>query len=90
VLADKDAERVLEALVPLAASISFTRPASPRSRDPEDLLALLPPAAGLLTEVIVDDLGAFASAKARASRDSGWVVVCGSLYLVGAVRARLF
>lgn len=90
VLADKDARRMLASIAPLARSLTFARPTSPRARAPSELPELLPAGARPELEVIEDDEAAFAAAVARASEDGGWVVVCGSLYLVGSVRARLF
>ena len=82
-----------EVLAPLAASLTFTRPGSPRARSPSELPALIGPAGRAETsqpiDVIESVTDAFSSARNRASRDGGWVVVCGSLYLVGDIRACL-
>lgn len=89
-LSDKDVDLMLDALAPGAASFHLTRPASRRARDPEALAeglrARLPEGA----VVPVDDVpAALAGAEARAAADGGWVVVCGSLYLVGDAAALL-
>jgi dihydrofolate synthase/folylpolyglutamate synthase len=88
VLADKDVQAMLEALAPLATSMVVTRPSSPRARHPEEVASL---AAGLGASALalepIED--AFAESRRRATQDEGWVVVCGSLYLVGDVRAIL-
>lgn len=89
VLRDKDAGRMLAALEPLAATLTLAAPSSPRARIPEDLLDLLPAAARAKATVIAGDIAAVEHALARAAGEGGWVVVCGSLYLVGAVRAWL-
>ncbi len=89
VLSDKDAGLMLEALAGLAASFCVTQPDSPRARDPHSLLE---PLTGAVQGLVVAEphVGtAVQDAAARAQRDHGWVVVCGSLYLVGDVRARL-
>jgi dihydrofolate synthase / folylpolyglutamate synthase len=89
VLQDKDARRMIEAIAPVAASITLTRPASPRARAPEDSLAWVPVAQRASVEIVPEDLEALAAAIDRARASRGSVVVCGSLYLVGAARARL-
>lgn len=89
VLGDKDAKLMLEALTPIATSLTLTRPSSPRARPPSDLVPWLPSDYAGRVEVIEGVEIALASAEARAARDLGWVVVCGSLYLVGDVRACL-
>lgn len=85
VFADKDVDAMFAALAPHAASIVFTRPSSPRARDPKALAAAWPGAAE--TSDLVAD--AFAGAAARARADGGQVVVCGSLYLIGDVLGML-
>jgi dihydrofolate synthase / folylpolyglutamate synthase len=89
VLADKDARAMVDAIAPLAASLILTRPGTPRARDPHELLAVLD--SGLIAKASVIDAPADAmrEATARARRDRGWVVVCGSLYLIGDLRAAL-
>ena len=86
-LADKDASAMVAALEPLARSITFTRPGSPRARAPEALRAMA--ISGVVTAVEEGTLAAYEAARAAAARDGGWVVVAGSLYLVGDVRAAL-
>ena len=89
-LRDKDVGLMLAALAPFARSWTFARPASVRAKDPEELAELLP--AGLPrapTGVADTPAAALHAAWDRAARDGGDVVVCGSLYLVGDVRAVL-
>jgi folylpolyglutamate synthase/dihydropteroate synthase len=50
---------------------------------------MLGPEAKRKATVIEPELDALDRAQSRAAKDKGWVVVCGSLYLVGAVRACL-
>ncbi len=88
VLSDKDVHTMLEALGPVARSMVLTRPASLRARSPGEV-ALIASGQGASAEVIEAIEDAFAEARRRASKDAGWVVVCGSLYLVGDVRAIL-
>lgn len=87
VLEDKDAKRMLEALAPGADRFIFCAPSSPRARPPRDLPALLP--ADFSGEVrVVDDVASALSEALRwGARTGGDVVGCGSLYLVGALRA---
>lgn len=86
ILTDKDAKAVLGTLAPRFRRILLTRPASSRSRDPEELLGIAGRAAGVEEdlEVALDRaLGDLAAG------DSNTLVVCGSIYLVGAVRGLL-
>lgn len=82
---DKDATAMLEALAPYVDSIVFTRPGSPRAREPSALAKLW----GGASETTDDVAEALAIATSKAAESGGWVVVCGSLYLVGDVRAML-
>jgi dihydrofolate synthase/folylpolyglutamate synthase len=81
-LADKDVERMLPPLAARADSTVLTRPPSPRALEPAALL----PWAGKGAAVEPDVERALERALDRAP---GLLVVCGSLYLVGAVRAAL-
>lgn len=89
VLSDKDAAQMLVPLARLATSFCVTRPDSPRAQDPHTLTRHW--TSGVMGSVIAQpDVGAaLHGAAARAELDGGWVVVCGSLYLVGDARARL-
>ncbi|HXU30097.1 MAG TPA: cyanophycin synthetase, partial [Thermoanaerobaculia bacterium] len=84
ILGDKDATEMLGHLVPHVARIVLTAPPSPRAKDPADLAALLPP--GALAEVVPDLDEALERALAMSRRT---LVVCGSIFLIGAVRERL-
>lgn len=86
VLGDKDARTMVSALEPLATSMIFTRPGSPRARDPAEVAKLADPAKSAVIEAPID---ALREAQQRARAGGGWVVVCGSLYLIGDVRAAL-
>ena len=91
-LGDKDAEAVLGALLPCARRLVCTRPDSPRALDPNRLAALarqIAAARSLPVDVVVVESPSLALDEAShgASRDGGAVVACGSLYLVGALRA---
>ncbi len=81
VLKKKNAAAMLERLVPAADRVILTRPPSERAQSPADL-----PVVGARSIEIVDDVeGALGRALAVSNR----VVVCGSLYLIGEVRALL-
>ncbi len=82
VLKDKDVRRMLQAIEPLAQRLILTRPSSPRAVPPEALLPMLQGD----PQVIEDVAEAFETALRH---EGGTVVVCGSLYLVGEVRALL-
>lgn len=82
VLADKPWAPMLDALRPLDVPRVYVAPGGRAPADPEALAALLPgtPARSLREGLVL--------ARAAAGPD-GLVVVCGSLYLVGAARALL-
>ncbi len=82
VLGDKDAGEMLASLAPRARHLVLTTPVSPRARPAAELLALLGGAhPGALAEP--DPEAALARALALGAET---VVVCGSIYLVGALR----
>lgn len=87
VLADKDAREMLADLAPMAERIIATAPSSPRAVPAEQLAALVRERHREV-EVVSDAKQAVERAMARARPDEV-VVVCGSLYLVGEVRAYL-
>ena len=83
-LGDKDATEMLGHLVPRAARMVLTAPPSPRAKDPAELATLLPDPSK--AEVIADLDEALERALAPSPRT---LVVCGSIFLIGAVRERL-
>ncbi|MEP7011898.1 MAG: folylpolyglutamate synthase/dihydrofolate synthase family protein [Acidobacteriota bacterium] len=83
-LGDKDAAEMLGHLVPHIAGIVLTAPPSPRAKDPAELIDLLPSATE--AEVIPDLDAALERALEMSPRT---LVVCGSIFLIGAVRERL-
>lgn len=78
-LQDKDAAAMLRELAPLAASVHFCAPDSPRAVPPRELALLWP---GAVHARVGEALQA-------ARGEGGAVLVCGSLYLVGEARAAL-
>lgn len=80
-MVDKDLKGMLQVLRPVARSWTLTRPSSPRAADPRALAALL--GDGPTVEVLEAPGAALGAARTRAQREGGWVVVCGSLYLLG-------
>jgi dihydrofolate synthase / folylpolyglutamate synthase len=78
-LQDKDAAAMLSPLAPLAQSIHYCAPASPRAIRPEELARIRP---GQVHQGV-------APAVEAARREGGAVLCCGSLYLAGEVRALL-
>jgi dihydrofolate synthase/folylpolyglutamate synthase len=87
VVSDKRVQPMLRMLLPRCASATFTPVPSPRSLDPATYLGLgqsLCP----VVEVAPSAEEALARARVRAGPDA-WVLVAGSLYLVGAVKALL-
>lgn len=81
-LADKAWEPMLDRLAPAAATRVYTRPKGRASTDPSLLAARHPGAT-------FDDVKAAYAAARRAVGAEGTVVVCGSIALVGELRAAL-
>ncbi|HVV49070.1 MAG TPA: cyanophycin synthetase, partial [Polyangia bacterium] len=86
VAADKDPRAILEALGPLAHTLVATRADSPRALAADALAA---EAARFVARrlAVADPLAALEEAGRRAA--GGLVVVCGSMFLVGPLRAHL-
>ncbi len=78
-LDDKDAAAMLEALAPLARSVHYCAPASPRALPPAALARIRPGRCH----------AAVGEALAAALKEGGVVLCCGSLYLAGEARALL-
>ena len=86
----KDVEAMLAAFCPHFDFVVATRSPSERSILPDELAALVPRGGGRKVEVVTDPGQALARARALvAGAPNGLVVVAGSIFLVGAVRARL-
>jgi dihydrofolate synthase / folylpolyglutamate synthase len=79
VLDDKDAQAMLDALAPLAKTVHYCAPDSPRAIPPARLAGIRP---GEVHQSV-------AAALAVARRLPGIVLCCGSLYLAGEARALL-
>jgi dihydrofolate synthase/folylpolyglutamate synthase len=84
----KNAAAMLAALCPHFDYVVATRSPSERSLSPETLAALVPRDRGRKVEAVADLGYALARARELVAPD-GLVVVAGSIFLVGAVRARL-
>jgi dihydrofolate synthase/folylpolyglutamate synthase len=84
VVAGKDARSMLAALGPRWDRVIATRSRNPRALPPETLAAL----AGPSTVTAADPVAALAAAR-QAAGPGGMVVVAGSVFLVGEVRAAL-
>lgn len=80
---DKDAVGLISTMNPANFSITFTT-AGPRSRNP-DQLKQLAAAAGYRSTAIDDPNNAYKDALQSAAAWNGWVLVTGSLYLVGSL-----
>lgn len=87
VLADKDVEGIVSALAPVAASFVATQPDSPRARPAADLAAVIRRTGATHVEEVPDLAQALHRAQVVAG-GSG-VLVTGSLYTAGQVRALL-
>ena len=84
-MADKDLHSMIAALAPVAASFIATTVPHARARTAEQLAAEI---RGLVS-VPVEAAGSPLDAVARALELSSRVVACGSIYMVGPLRARL-
>lgn len=82
---DKDAAGLLSTMTRHDISIIFTT-VGVRSRSPEQLKTIAD-TIGLLSIVMLDPLEAYQEALAGATESGAWVLVTGSLYLVGIIRA---
>jgi dihydrofolate synthase / folylpolyglutamate synthase len=82
-MADKPFAEMIEILRPHARQFIFTRPQSPRAKDPADLQRLVP--GSELTPTVVE---AIERARATAPPDST-ILICGSLYVIGEARPLL-
>lgn len=87
ILRDKDAEGIVRALAPVVSAFVCTRNDSPRSLSPEELAEIVRRTTNrrLFTEERIE--GALRVAEALAREAETGVVVTGSLYTVGEVRA---
>src|SRR5208337_2409316 len=87
--ADKDARGFLAELSRRAAAVVFTDlPSTNRGRPAEDLHAIAR-ALGLTSEVERDPHKAFRRALELAEKTGAWLIVTGSLYLVGELRGEV-
>jgi dihydrofolate synthase/folylpolyglutamate synthase len=82
---DKDAAGLLSTMTRHDISIIFTTVGA-RSLSPEQLKTIAD-TLGLLSIVMLDPLEAYQEALAGATESGAWVLVTGSLYLVGIIRA---
>jgi dihydrofolate synthase/folylpolyglutamate synthase len=85
-LADKDSEGIAAALFPLADQLLATRPPSERATPIEQLMEL--GTTPTLRHAIAEPAGALAKARAAAAPED-LICVCGSTYLIGALRPLL-
>jgi dihydrofolate synthase/folylpolyglutamate synthase len=87
VLEDKDAAAMLAELAPRVRALTLTRPSAPRGRAAASLAPLVPKGLRLPVRVAEEPAEALGEALARA--EGRIVVACGSIVLVGEVRAAL-
>ena len=88
ILGDKDAAATLAPLLAATRRRVLTRPPHERGRDPREVAALMPPGTDL--EIEPDVAAALEQAlTGGAERPADTLFVCGSFYLVGAVRGLL-
>jgi dihydrofolate synthase/folylpolyglutamate synthase len=84
-MSDKDAQGMLDALLPIAPRIIFTTASTPRAARAAELARLVPPGASSAVEIVDDPEAALSRACASAHR----VVVAGSMFLIGPLRGIL-
>lgn len=94
VMADKDLASMVSAIKPVAASFIATSVPHARARSADQLAAELRRMAGVPVEAFVSPVAAVARAFELAGRGPGGggplrAVACGSIYLIGPLRARL-
>jgi dihydrofolate synthase/folylpolyglutamate synthase len=87
VMRDKDARAIVAPLAPLASTIVCTQAPTPRALPADELAAVVRDVAGLQTDVrsVADPTAALVDARRAGAR----VVVCGSIFLIGALRGIL-
>ena len=87
VMADKEVDRVVEHLAPHAKRVVTTKPSNPRAMSSEKLGAI---AGRFCPEILSEDspCKAFDLARSLVTDDEA-LIVCGSLYLAGDVRAHM-
>jgi dihydrofolate synthase/folylpolyglutamate synthase len=86
VMRDKNVDAIVAALAPAASRFFFTAPASPRAAVPAELVRAAARVAPLVAAAAIDRP---MDAVRRASAHGAPVVVAGSLYLAGEIRAGL-
>jgi dihydrofolate synthase/folylpolyglutamate synthase len=86
VVRGKDLAGMLSALAPTFDRVVATRSHNERALPPEEIAAALPP--GVAVDVVADPEAALDCARALVA-GTGTVVVAGSIFLVGGLRARL-
>jgi dihydrofolate synthase/folylpolyglutamate synthase len=84
-MADKDLKNMIGALAPIASAFIATTVPNARARSAEDLARAI----GELTSVPVEAISSPEAAVARALEQSKRAVACGSIYMIGPLRARL-
>ena len=87
IVGDKDADAMLAALAPVAAAVVATRSDNPRALAPEGLAETA--RRHVADTVACDDPAAALDEARRRAGPGGLVVVCGSMFLVGMLRARV-
>jgi dihydrofolate synthase/folylpolyglutamate synthase len=87
--ADKDAGGFMEVVAKRARKVICTQlPNSSRGQSP-DALAVLARAQGVPASVLDDPFSSLVQAMTWAEEQGGWILVTGSLYLIGHLRARI-
>jgi dihydrofolate synthase/folylpolyglutamate synthase len=80
-MADKQYAEMIELLAPCVRQWIFTRPQSPRAKDPAELSKLTP------GSIACDDIQTSIAYARQHAPQGTTVVICGTLYLVGEARS---
>ena len=86
ILEDKEYDRMLEHLLPLASKVTVCTVPSPRTLEAQELRGIIEKAAPELPVCEADDLREAAKDMIKPRPEAGVCVICGSLYLVGPMR----
>jgi dihydrofolate synthase / folylpolyglutamate synthase len=86
---DKDPEAIFAALAPVAGAVVATRSESARALPPEALAIQARRFFAAADVAVEDDVARALAVARRLAGPGGLVVVCGSMFLVGTLRARL-
>ena len=86
-MSDKALQQMVEALFPLATTRIVTRIDNPRSVEPGEIAKVAEQAGW--SSIVVDSTAEALAKADQITSPNGMICVCGSLYLVGEIKALL-